>query len=504
MQIKSGILLKILVPVVVLVVTMIGVKSCGSQKSAQPQSGNTGAAALTREELSLLGIEGDTPQDTLRTLLGRIKTIQKNQDTLETQSRALTAENDRLRAQGENVEARISEAVAAVSQENTLAQQQLADEQQRLTDLLESLLSAPPVSRNSADSVLPAEPPETVWTEPQDSQPTISGSAPGSPALFPAAFGSAEDNAITRQKAELDRTAKQQTADVPGTPVYTVPENATLTGSRAMTALLGRIPADGKVTDPYPFKILIGRENLTANGIELPNLAGAVVSGTATGDWVLSCVRGEVHSMTFVFTDGTVRTVLQAGKQGEGRSHRGCGISLAPFADAHKLAGMPQKSGELSDDIGADDAETEERDILGELEIVARLMITGGEAKEEARLARADRGMMREAILTAAQQAKNAHRQMITADLQAAFYAFAGDPARPEARRTRAQNMGESLSVFMQGFLGELFNREGRHWPEADITLIDLGTLAREGYEAPLAVAYTSLVNTINNIAERD
>ncbi|MEM8194361.1 hypothetical protein Q4R76_16480, partial [Morganella morganii] len=51
-----------------------------------------------------------------------------------------------------------------------------------------------------------------------------------------------------------------------------------------------------------------------------------------------------------------------------------------------------------------DDSETEERDILGELEIVARLMITGGEAKEEARLARADRGMMREAILTAATQ----------------------------------------------------------------------------------------------------
>ncbi|EBZ0016698.1 conjugative transfer ATPase, partial [Salmonella enterica subsp. enterica serovar Suberu] len=57
---------------------------------------------------------------------------------------------------------------------------------------------------------------------------------------------------------------------------------------------------------------------------------------------------------------------------------------------------------------------------------------------------------------------------------------------------------------FMQGFLGELFNRPGQNWPEADVTLIDLGTLAREGYEAPLAVAYTSLVNTINNIAERD
>ncbi len=58
--------------------------------------------------------------------------------------------------------------------------------------------------------------------------------------------------------------------------------------------------------------------------------------------------------------------------------------------------------------------------------------------------------------------------------------------------------------MFMQGFLGELFNRPGENWPEADVTLIDLGTLAREGYEAPLAVAYISLVNTINNLAERD
>ncbi len=33
----------------------------------------------------------------------------------------------------------------------------------------------------------------------------------------------------------------------------------------------------------------------------------------------------------------------------------------------------------------------EQRDVLGELEITARLMITGGEDKEEARMTRADR-----------------------------------------------------------------------------------------------------------------
>lgn len=189
----------------------------------------------------------------------------------------------------------------------------------------------------------------------------------------------------------------------------------------------------------------------------------------------------------------------------------GCGISLAPFADAYKLIEAPVKTvdeSELSERIEVEETDDgdaeEERDILGELEIVARLMVTGGEAKEEARLERADRGMMREAILAGARKAWNEERQMVTGDLQDAFYAFAQDESRPEVRRARAQNMGESLGVFMQGFLGELFNRPGQNWPEADVTLIDLGTLAREGYEAPLAVAYTSLVNTINNIAERD
>ncbi|ELV7529327.1 conjugative transfer ATPase [Edwardsiella ictaluri] len=189
----------------------------------------------------------------------------------------------------------------------------------------------------------------------------------------------------------------------------------------------------------------------------------------------------------------------------------GCGISLAPFADAYKLIEAPVKTvdeSELSERIEVEETDDgdaeEERDILGELEIVARLMVTGGEAKEEARLERADRGMMREAILAGARKAWDEDRQMITGDLQDAFYAFAQDESRPEVRRARAQNMGESLGVFMQGFLGELFNRPGQNWPEADVTLIDLGTLAREGYEAPLAVAYTSLVNTINNIAERD
>src|SRR3546814_19413614 len=76
-------------------------------------------------------------------------------------------------------------------------------------------------------------------------------------------------------------------------------------GSIAMTALIGRVPIDGTVNDPYPFKVLIGLDNLTANGIDIPDVAGAVVSGTASGDWTLSCVRGQIRPVTFVFPAGT-------------------------------------------------------------------------------------------------------------------------------------------------------------------------------------------------------
>ncbi|WP_242687801.1 TIGR03752 family integrating conjugative element protein [Photorhabdus stackebrandtii] len=149
----------------------------------------------------------------------------------------------------------------------------------------------------------------------------------GQPATprFPVLF--LEDNALSRQKVEYDGMAKNQRAITNGhtnetiRPIYTLLENTTLVGSQAMTALLGRVPVNDKVTDPYPFKVLMGKDNLTANGIELPDVEGAIVSGTATGDWTLSCVRGNVTSLTFVFADGTVRTVPKSDNRTNGGQH---------------------------------------------------------------------------------------------------------------------------------------------------------------------------------------
>ncbi|CAI0938998.1 conjugative transfer ATPase [Serratia ficaria] len=190
------------------------------------------------------------------------------------------------------------------------------------------------------------------------------------------------------------------------------------------------------------------------------------------------------------------------------------GVSLPPFSYAHKLVEdalttLALDENDLPDIDADDDDDDDKRDYLGEMEISARMMITGGDAKEEHELKRADRAMIREALLMAARQTYDDGRQMLPADLQKALYIISkdeGSDIRNEQRRAKAAEMAESLGMFTQtgSFEAELFNREGSLWPEADVTLIDLGHLAREGYEAQMALTMVSLTNTINNIAERD
>ena len=190
----------------------------------------------------------------------------------------------------------------------------------------------------------------------------------------------------------------------------------------------------------------------------------------------------------------------------------GAGVSLAPFADAHRLVETPSQVQTLdADDLDEDRDETaqvsdadEQRDVLGELEITARLMITGGEDKEEARMTRADRSLIRQCILDAARRCVAEERTVLTRDVRDALRERAHDTTLPEVRRARLLEMADAMDMFCHGVDGEMFDRPGSPWPEADITIVDLATFAREGYNAQLSIAYISLITTVNNIAERD
>lgn len=183
----------------------------------------------------------------------------------------------------------------------------------------------------------------------------------------------------------------------------------------------------------------------------------------------------------------------------------GSGVSLAPFADAHRLVDSPGRIKTLdAEALDEDDPQDEKRDVLGELEITARLMITGGEDKEEQRLTRADRSLIRQSILDAAHRCAQQHRTVLSEDVRNALRAAGQDLALPESRRIRLLEMADAMDLFCQGSDGALFNRDGTPWPEADVTLVDLATYAREGYSAQLSIAYISLINAVNNLAERD
>ncbi|MBU4634040.1 conjugative transfer ATPase [Pseudomonas chlororaphis] len=188
----------------------------------------------------------------------------------------------------------------------------------------------------------------------------------------------------------------------------------------------------------------------------------------------------------------------------------GSGVSLAPFADAARLVEAPDQVGILdaedleSSDAHLDSQEDDQRDILGELEIVARLMITGGEEKEDARLTRADRSAIRHCILDAAKACVADNRTVLTQDIRDSLRSAGMQEGMPEPRRNRMLEMAEAMDMFCMGADGEMFNREGTPWPEADLTIVDLATYSREGYNAQLSIAYISLLNTVNNIAERD
>jgi integrating conjugative element protein (TIGR03752 family) len=113
------------------------------------------------------------------------------------------------------------------------------------------------------------------------------------------------DKEISKSRRKSD---KEKIASVP---YFTIPQNATLFSNDTLTALVGIVPnLQGSVVDPIRFKVITGNTNMASNRKFLPpGVRDIVWSGIAIGNREMSCVRGEVHSVTFTFEDGTIRTI---------------------------------------------------------------------------------------------------------------------------------------------------------------------------------------------------
>ncbi len=304
-------LLPLLAGAVVLMLAFVTLKSCTADRDT----------SLTMETVPQSPApDADSPADT-------IKTLTANVAAMTSEVHALRKDNDKLHDENRDLLAnrhQIEENVATRVQRELASQQKDEAARHRIDrGVLSSLTSRVDALSQSLKQVRPADPgsdipvglglddlagansaDELFWIEPLDAVDSESTSSQSAGVLRQ---GSQTANRtltpVGDQANDLDTSLETDR------PIYNVPRNATLIGSTAMTALVGRIPVQGQVRDPMPFKVITGRENLAANGLTVPGVQGMVWSGTAIGDWTLSCVTGRLDSVTFVFDDGTIRTL---------------------------------------------------------------------------------------------------------------------------------------------------------------------------------------------------
>jgi len=351
---SNGLLKWLMLPMALLLV-FIGIKLFSGDRGASPLPGDAGGQ-LTADEMRALGIEGDTPHDTVATLVAQVRQLRTELQTALSDNRNQRAENDRLRQRERSIEQRIQNVLDTERAQLRQDREQAVSERQQAQGLLQDLQrqfeglggraghTDLPIGLGLEDGDGQHFGRDGVrWIEPDDARPAEGRSGSRSGFSFPNDF-----SPVGETLDAASETLGRATGGAVGTSsleaVYTVPSNSTLMGSIAMTALIGRVPIDGTVNDPYPFKVVIGPDNLTANGIDIPDVAGAVVSGTASGDWTLSCVRGQIRSITFVFEDGTIRTLPEeSGRSSSNRSDTGTQGGLGWISDPY---GIPCVSGE--------------------------------------------------------------------------------------------------------------------------------------------------------------
>ena len=332
-------LLPLLAGLLVVVAAFTGIRSCSV--------GEEHAVVLEAVPQASMP-DADTPADTIKTLTANVSGMASQLNALRQDNAALQQENRELIEDRTRIESSIVSKLKGMLDErdNESGTPETVSAIAALTGRLDALTrrfseresamspSNPPLPvGRGLDALHLRTPTGPVWIEPLEHA-TLPGpdgvTAPTLPAL---------ERARPALSPLMERESEGDTGEVA---VYTVPRNATLVGSVGMTALVGRIPVQGQVLDPMPFKVITGRDNLAANGLRIPGVEGMIWSGTAIGDWTLSCVSGQLESVTFVFGDGTIRTLSSDGNQSGDSGSPGTG-PLGWISDAW---GVPCISGE--------------------------------------------------------------------------------------------------------------------------------------------------------------
>ena len=303
----------------------------GGQDDQQEQYDMTQDKAL-QQQLAAMNIDGDSPKETIRTLVAHVKSQEEKTQQVLAVNQKLVQENQNTDKKiNEQLNLRTLEMKEDMKRQNNSLLSGLTGRMNDLTNMVNTQASQAanalgnqgdiPVGLGFDDGFANTD--HEGWILPLDLP------RPDEQGIIH--LNRLEGNASDALFDDLNHTASQAAAEIKKIAWYTVPENATLMGNTAMTGMIGRIPIGGRVVDPYPFKIIVSSNNLATNGHHIPGLNGMIFSGVATGDLMLSCINAKLYSVTYTFDDGTILTQREtqgadAGiQEGGGTLRRGLG-----------------------------------------------------------------------------------------------------------------------------------------------------------------------------------
>lgn len=311
--------------VLVVIAVLNGEDDASAPSPSRVGNGSGTPSAPRRPEAPVLTADSDTMAETLRTVQAQYGEQRRTNEALQDDLRAMREELARLEEESQN-------------DPDSEQQSALARQVEQMQSMLDSLTTSsqgngtlPDLGFGNAlpgDDYQVGESGADYWTESGDHeadqettrarQATVRGyvrlkpltSSKRRPDDSGASGNNPSDDAAFNQWGSPDSgsTGSGLGGELFGenTPLATIPARSTLFDATAMTALIGRVPVSGQVVDPFPVKVIVGDDNLAANGHHIPGLRGIIFDGTARGDWTMGCVSVSLMGATYIFEDGTI------------------------------------------------------------------------------------------------------------------------------------------------------------------------------------------------------
>ncbi len=136
---EANIIVKGLVAVLAVIALVVGLKSCGGQTD-EAVAPTPGGEAVSAAELAALGIEGDTPEDKVETLVIQVRQLRGHIETLEADNTQLKGDNQTLASMEKNITSRLTSALSTTEQDiERRNRQAIKTQESKFNHLLASL-----------------------------------------------------------------------------------------------------------------------------------------------------------------------------------------------------------------------------------------------------------------------------------------------------------------------------------------------------------------------------